>query len=252
MYRTYKINKLYTDTIENPSKHLIIGKRCTGKRNLIDKILKNHQKSPKNLKNITTQFIKKNNIEYSSGDINVNCVEFIENFVFGVCFTYEGYIDFYKKYPGLSIQTNLDNFSETLKNLIEKQSNDKKNNKVSPVFVILDQCFYMKGDWVMNEYFRYIMAYGRFLKINVLLVMQYSMSIPYEIKANIDYVYLGYENINRNKIKLYEHYGGMFPNLNTFCRVFEQLTTSENDDKHFMVIKQHVGTYEISDQVFWI
>ena len=44
-----------------------------------------------------------------------------------------------------------------------------------------------------------------------LLLLQYALGVPPNLRTNIDYVFILRENFVSNRKRLYEHYAGMFP-----------------------------------------
>jgi len=73
------------------------------------------------------------------------------------------------------------------------------------------------------------------------------MGISPALRTNIDYVFIFKENIKKNKERLYEHYAGMFPTLQVFEQVLEQVT----QDYGCLVIDNRASGSKLEDQVFW-
>jgi hypothetical protein len=113
-------------------------------------------------------------------------------------------------------------------------------------FLVMDDAMYDKS-WVNDQNIRKIFMNGRHYKIFFLLTMQFPMGISPALRTNIDYVFIFKENIKKNKERLYEHYAGMFPTLQVFEQVLEQVT----QDYGCLVIDNRASGSKLEDQVFW-
>ena len=113
-------------------------------------------------------------------------------------------------------------------------------------FLVMDDAMYDKS-WVNDQNIRKIFMNGRHYKIFFLLTMQFPMGITPALRTNIDYVFIFRENIKKNKERLFEHYAGMFPNLQVFEQVLEQVT----QDYGCLVIDNRTSGSKLEDQVFW-
>ena len=54
--------------------------------------------------------------------------------------------------------------------------------------------------------------------------MQFPIAMSQELRNNFDYVFLLQDNIISNIKRIYDHYAGIFPTLNSFRQVYEGLT----------------------------
>lgn len=113
-------------------------------------------------------------------------------------------------------------------------------------FLVMDDAMYDKT-WGNDTNIRKIFMNGRHYKILFLLTMQFPMGISPVLRTNIDYVFIFKENIKKNKERLYEHYAGMFPNLQVFEQVLDQVT----QDYGCLVIDNRAIGSKLEDQVFW-
>ena len=77
--------------------------------------------------------------------------------------------------------------------------------------------------------------------------MQYCLGVPPALRTCIDYVFILREPNLKNRKKLWENYCSIFPTLQMFCDVMDNLT----EDYHCMVIKNRVVSNKIEDVVFW-
>ena len=128
--------------------------------------------------------------------------------------------------------------------LIDKQ---KKNNKIDPrAFLILDDCLY-DNKWIKDANMRSIFMNGRHYKLMFILTMQFALGIPPNLRSNIDYIFILRENILSNRKRLYDHYAGMFPTFEMFCKVLDNCT----QNYECLVIHNGAKSNNIEDQIFW-
>ena len=59
---------------------------------------------------------------------------------------------------------------------------------------------------------------GRHWGVMFILIMQWMLGVPPNLRCNIDWVFILRENIHQNRKRLYEHYAGMFPTFEMFCQ----------------------------------
>ena len=128
--------------------------------------------------------------------------------------------------------------------MIHKQ---KKGKHVDPrAFLILDDCLY-DNKWVKDANMRSIFMNGRHYKLMFILTMQFALGIPPNLRTNIDYVFILRENIVSNRKRLYDHYAGMFPTFEMFCKVMDKCT----QDYECLVIHNGAKSNKLEDQIFW-
>lgn len=117
---------------------------------------------------------------------------------------------------------------------------------VDPVFVIAEDCMYDKT-LAKDKAAREVFMNGRHYKIFLMMTMQYVMSIPPELRSNIDYLFILKENNFANREKLYKQFFGFIPNLQIFSEVLNQTTT----DYSALVLDVTSTSNNIEDSVFW-
>ena len=128
--------------------------------------------------------------------------------------------------------------------LIHKQ---KQKQKIDPrAFLILDDCLY-DNKWVKDPNMRSIFMNGRHYKLMFILTMQFALGIPPNLRTNIDYIFILRENIVSNRKRLYDHYAGMFPTFEMFCKVMDKCT----QDYECLVIHNGANSNKLEDQIFW-
>ncbi len=113
-------------------------------------------------------------------------------------------------------------------------------------FLLMDDCLYDKA-WQKDKVIREIFMNGRHWGIMYILLMQYAIGIPPNLRANIDWVFLLREQIVKERKKLYENYAGMFPTFEMFCQTMDQCT----DNFECLVIQNCAKSNRLEDQVFW-
>ena len=125
-----------------------------------------------------------------------------------------------------------------------------KNKTDSPIdgraFLILDDCLY-DTKWIKDINMRSVFMNGRHYKLMFILTMQFALGIPPNLRTNIDYIFILRENIVSNRKRLYDHYAGMFPTFEMFCKVMDKCT----QNYECLVIYNGAKTNNLEDQIFW-
>lgn len=131
---------------------------------------------------------------------------------------------------------------------IVKRQKKAIRNKVpnAECFLVLDDCMDDKS-WIKNKMTKGIFKNGRHWKLFFLLAMQYCMDIPPELRTCLDYIFILKENIKMNKKKLYEHYCGLFPNVDMFTKVLDSCT----ENYQCLVVKNRCISNQLEDVYFW-
>ena len=119
--------------------------------------------------------------------------------------------------------------------------------KEEEIMLIMDDCMSSKGDWLKDPQILELFFNGRHHHMSFILTMQFSLGIPPELRSNFDYIFLLAEDFPSNRKRLYEHYAGMFPNLQIFEQVFSEIT----DNFGVMVIDNRIHSKNIADKVYW-
>jgi|TARA_B110000444_G_C18773563_1_gene563805 hypothetical protein len=146
---------------------------------------------------------------------------------------------------------------KTIRVFLERQiniSNERKRdmqksgstNIDSRAFLILDDCLYDKK-WINDKSIRSIFMNGRHYKIFFLITMQHAMGLPPVLRNNLDYIFIFRNNIQKERMKIYENYAGMFANFEVFNQVMDQ--TTENYE--CLVIDCKTQSNKLEDQVYW-
>lgn len=88
---------------------------------------------------------------------------------------------------------------------------------------------------------------GRHWNIMFILIMQYALGVPPNLRCNIDWVFILRENIVSNRKRLYDHYAGMFPTFDMFCSTMDQCT----NNYECLVIHNSSRSNKLDEQVYW-
>ena len=133
--------------------------------------------------------------------------------------------------------------------VIRKEKEKAKQGKKidSRALLVMDDCLSSKGSWMKDEPIMKMFFDGRHYKVTYILTMQFPLGISPELRGNFDYIFLLAEDFFSNQKRIYEHYAGMFPNLETFRQVFTQVT----NDYGCMVIVNRGSRDTFLDKVFW-
>jgi hypothetical protein len=134
--------------------------------------------------------------------------------------------------------------------IIEKSKNrEKRGGKFldARTYIVMDDCLSSKGTWMRDQPIQELLYNGRHYKIMYILTMQYPLGITPELRTNFDYIFLLKEEYISNQKKLFDHYAGMFPNLDSFRQVFGSLT----QDNGCMVIDNRRKANNSLERLFW-
>jgi hypothetical protein len=122
-----------------------------------------------------------------------------------------------------------------------------KKPKDDTLMLIMDDCMSSKGTWLKDPNITELFFNGRHHHLSFILILQYSMGIGPEFRANFDYIFLLAEDVISNRRRLYEQYAGMFPSFDIFQQVFTELTQKYG----MLVINNRIHSADITEKVFW-
>ena len=103
---------------------------------------------------------------------------------------------------------------------VSKYGKIPKNN----LFVILDDCMYESKEICGNTYIKEIFRNGRHFQITIIVTAQYVMDLPVALRSNIDYIFCMRENNVANIERLYRSFFGIFPTKVSFAQAFGVVT----------------------------
>lgn len=133
--------------------------------------------------------------------------------------------------------------------MMDKQKEKARKNKIIDPrsFILMDDCLSKKGSWAKDQPILELLFNGRHYRIMYMLTMQFPLGISPELRGNFDYIFLLKETFQSNLKRLYDHYAGMFPTLESFKQIFKILT----DKYGVLVIINRDSGAEFLDQVRW-
>lgn len=217
-----ELKKFDPRSLKDDSVVVLIGKRRTGKSELLKHLLSFHQTLP-------------------AGNI-VSCTESCNHF-------------FEKFVPKMLIHDEFD--PQTVQRFVDRQMKVTQQyeaeiqkygrSAIDPrAFLILDDCLYDKS-WPNDKYIRALFMNGRHFKVFFFITMQYPLGIPPHLRCNIDYIFILRENQVKNRMRIYEQYAGMFPTFEIFNQVMNQCT----ENYECLVIDNKTQSNKLEDQVYW-
>ena len=107
--------------------------------------------------------------------------------------------------------------------LVKCAQEKTEKGKVRNYLLILDDVMYDKAI-CRTPCFRNLFYNGRHYKITCILLLQYLVDLPPDLRAQIDYVFTCREPILANKMKLYKMFFGVFTSFEDFAQVLERCT----------------------------
>lgn len=147
--------------------------------------------------------------------------------------------------------------TEVIQKMLERQtkiiekSKIRKENGGKPLdarsYIVMDDCLSSKGTWMRDQPISELLYNGRHYQIMYILTMQYPLGISPELRTNFDYIFLLKEEYISNQKKLFDHYAGMFPNLDSFRQVFNILVQKNG----CMVIDNRKEAQNSLERLYW-
>ena len=218
----FTIRKFDMKMIQQDSVCIFLGKRRTGKSTLVKDLLYHHRDMP-----MATVI---SGTEESNG--------------------------FFKKIvPPLFIHGEynpviLERFMRCQRMIMQKIQKNKEAgvqvNMDPRTFFIMDDCMY-DYSWTHDKNIRYLFMNGRWLKVFLLITMQYPLGIMPSLRTNVDYVFILREPYLSNRKRIYDNYGAAFPSFEFFCQVMDQCT----QNYECLVINNTTQSNKLEDIVFW-
>lgn len=148
----------------------------------------------------------------------------------------------------------IESFVKRQKNIVKKMkqaqagTGDPRYKDIDPRgLLIMDDCLADAKDWANDKNLQFIFMNGRHPKITFILTMQYQLGIKPGLRENVDYYFLCKQPKRVEKDKLWKYYAGMFPTLEMFIQVHNQMTT----DYGCMVIDNTSQSDKLEEQVYY-
>ena len=216
-----QIKKFDPTTIDPCRICVFIGRRGTGKSELVTDILYHQRKIPMGV------------VMSGTEESNEHYKKYIpDSFIYG-------------KYEPPVIEKIIKHQQSVIKKLKPEEKEDYTcpNNSV---FMLLDDCMF-DNKWTRDVNMRCVFMNGRHYRIFFMLTLQYCMDLAPSLRGQIDYVFILRENIIENKMKLYKHFFGIFPSFDAFNEVLTQCT----ENYECLVLNNRTTSNKIEDVVFW-
>ena len=118
------------------------------------------------------------------------------------------------------------------------QERQKQNS-----FLIIDTLMGGPKDW---DALAPAFINGRQYRLFVAVTMQYPEGLKPALRLNVDYVFIGCEQIRDNRDKIYKLWAGIFPTFDAFNTVMNNMTPYD-----FLVIDNTVPSNKLEDIVSW-
>jgi hypothetical protein len=216
-----QIKKFDPTTIDPCRVCVFIGRRGTGKSQLVTDILYHQRKIPMGV------------VMSGTEESNEHYQKYVpDSFIYG-------------KYEPEVINKVIMHQKKIVKKMTPKEKDDFSDPKNS-VFVLLDDCMF-DNKWTRSEDMRCIFMNGRHYRIFLALTIQYVMDLPPSLRGQVDYIFVLKENILENKQKLWKHLFGIFPTFEAFNEVLTQCT----ENYECLVLNVRSTSNKIEDVVFW-
>lgn len=128
-----------------------------------------------------------------------------------------------------------------------RKNQDKENLKIDTrlVFIVDDLTYQKKA--MSSEILRQIFMNGRHWDISIIVGTQYVLSIPPDIRANVDFLFCLKENVPMNKKRLYNNYFGCFEKFSDFSRVLDTCT----NNYEALVLDNTIPSSNKEETCFW-
>lgn len=101
--------------------------------------------------------------------------------------------------------------------------------------------------WRAHTWFRDLCFNARWKHCNV-IISSPAVNLPIAMRTAFDYTVHGFMSSFYMREKIYRVFGGIFPTLGEFKRVFQTITSKPF---HYMVIDQRAHSYDITSHIFW-
>lgn len=130
--------------------------------------------------------------------------------------------------------------------LVRVASETAAAGKERNFLLILDDVMYDKAV-CRTQSFRYLFYNGRHARITCIILMQYLVDMPPDMRTQVDYVYTMKENTIQNRTKLYKMFFGVFSTFDDFSTVLERCTQNYET----LVLDNTLQSNGAADCIFW-
>lgn len=115
-------------------------------------------------------------------------------------------------------------------------------------FLIIEGLDDSASDWTKNHGMMNMFVNNRQLGSMMLTTMESPMSVPIQMRTNLDWTFIFAEANARHRETLYAKYAGMFDSLQVFCQVLDECA---GDERECLAINNIVHSNRLVDRVFW-
>jgi hypothetical protein len=151
-----------------------------------------------------------------------------------------------KEYNPLIIESIIKRQTQVIKQYKQEIEHFGRASFDPRTFLIMDDCLY-DDKWSKDKLMRWLFMNGRHAKVMLMITMQYPLGIPPNLRSNVDYVFIMRTPGLGERRRIWENYASIFPTFEAFCSVLDK--TTENFE--CMVINNTVNSSNITDCVFW-
>lgn len=228
MTNTYNIQKFDFNTMYTSSCINIIGKRASGKSTLCKDIIQH--------KNPTETFIF-TQVQHDQ--------EFYKDVVPNTHIINDTYDQF---------SNNIEKVVNILKNKVNitQKYNEKVGCYNDPEYIknkyliVIEDSMFWDTQLFKDKNIHNLFMNWRNLHTSLILLTQYSLSIPPVLRTNIDYTFIFKDNNITNRKKIHEHYAGMIPTFELFATIMNDCTKNYES----IVIDNTTNSDKVEDIVF--
>lgn len=142
--------------------------------------------------------------------------------------------------------------------MLQNSKKVKQGRKISPetdgllpsnrFCIVLDDMAATSKQWKNEDSMSTIFMNGRHYNIFFIITLQYINLMPPALRANVDYLFIFNEPSIKNRRVIYENFGSVVPDFNSFSVIMDNCT----ENFECLVIKcTGGGSSNITDNIFW-
>jgi hypothetical protein len=138
---------------------------------------------------------------------------------------------------------------ELLEGILDAQTHFIRhyNKGEVPTLLLAVDGFDLNNTGMKSDAFRRLVFNGRFMKIRLILTMQYLFDIPVAIRSNVDAWFIAGTPYHTDQKRLYENCCSQVLNFKSFKRILEHATRGNS----FLVSDNTASSNQLEDTLFW-
>lgn len=113
--------------------------------------------------------------------------------------------------------------------------------------IIFNDCLADVEMWSREPEISELFHNAKYYHITFIVILSYPLGITLDLRTNIDYAFLMFDEVTHNQKKMFVYFGGMFSEFDVFKAIYRKLT----EDSGSMVIKNYETSQDIFDRLFW-